>query len=162
MTGAALASFGCYLPVRAQAIHFNFQVSNVVNVKSQGSVLDVKEFISYTEDIFDAHNGLCRHSFTDDTQACVAVPPVHAQMIAPYLRDCIADSNDCWYGSHRLQFSAWKTELIRFGSTYLLGKLSQKDKTDVTGNDNILPADSVRDLAEYLAPNSVCGHTLQR
>ena len=78
----------------------------------------------------------------------IAVSPAQVQTIAPRLQECIVDIN-YWCGSRRLQLNALKTEAVWFGSTYLLLKLSQKDKTVVIGN-KILPADSVSDLRAYL------------
>jgi len=60
-----------------------------------------------------------------------------------------------------------------FGSTSSLVKLLQNDKTVVIGNENILSADSVRDLGAYLDPElsmwthmsritQVCFYQLQR
>jgi len=60
------------------------------------------------------------------------------------------------------ELNASKTEVVWFGSTSSFGKLSQNDKTVVMDNENILPADNVRDLGAYLDPElSMWTHVLR-
>ena len=104
--------------------------------------------LPYIDAIF-AHHALQHHCYADDTQTYVSAPPSQVQSTALRLQRCIADVAD-WCRSRRLQLNAVKTELLWFGSSSSLRRLSQSTRAVVVGTEVLQPAESFRDLGVHL------------
>jgi hypothetical protein len=117
----------------------------------QGSVLGPVEFIAYTEDVVDIfnHHNLKHHVYADDKQMYTGVSIAHIDDARTALQNCVHDVYD-WCASRRLQLNADKTELIWFGSSTNLKKLSTKDCNLYLGDTCVRPSSTVRDLGVQL------------
>ena len=152
--GLALEWFKSYLNGRTQtfcALNHQSGPYNVDCSVPQGSVLGPKEFIAYTEDITslaDQHR-LDHHLYADDTQLIKPTRIVDIPEVINSLQQCI-ESLHQWCASRRLQLNPSKTEIIWFGSRCSLGKLEDTDLALHVGNDDIEPAECVRDLGVLL------------
>ena len=133
-------------------MHINSTSSDVFYLDCgvpQGSVLDPKIFITYTEDIddiFDTHN-VQHHSFADnDTQMYVGSIRSQVHTVTSRPSECIADVTDC--RSRRLQLNG--TNVVRY--IILVAPYrhwSPFDKSLAVCDVNLQPVESVRNLGVY-------------
>ena len=119
----------------------------------EGSVVDPKEFIMYTEDIKETIDRFIinHHLYADDSQL---LPHMKINALTEHRRrreTCVDESLRDWCSSRRLQLNPDKTELIWFGSRANLVKLRQLDVMSLNlFSIAVEPVDSVRDLGVIL------------
>jgi hypothetical protein len=117
----------------------------------QGSVLGPQEFIAYTED-YNPSNDLhsIRHSvYADDTQLTASARITDVPELINQIQSCVLSSFD-WFAARRLQPNPSKTEVIWFGTSSNLNKLTGTDLSLQFGADKIEPCTLVRDLGVWL------------
>jgi len=150
---AALDWFTSYLVDRSQVIVTGLESSSVCELKvgtPQGSVLGPRLFVMYAEDVSEVFQQyqVQHHIFADDMQGTKRAKPSGATRIAEELGDCASAVKDrC--ASKRLQLNTTKTELLWYGSTTNIGKLSTSEMLVRVGPDTIEPSSEVRDLGVY-------------
>jgi hypothetical protein len=151
---AALDWFTSYFVDRSQVIVTGTDSSTVCHLRTgapQGSVLGPRSFVAYSEDVtdvFQQHN-VRHHLFADDLQGPQHAEPSKITQVAAKIGDCMSAVSS-WCGSKRLQLNTKKTEVMWFGSSTNLGKLSSGDKRIQVGHDVIEPSAVVRDLGVYI------------
>ena len=117
----------------------------------QGSVLEPRCFLSYTEDIavlLEEH-AVQSHLYADDIQFHDSCRPDDTDTLRSRLSCCADDINSCCK-SCRLQLNADKTEAIWVGSRSNLAKIANSDGSIQVGSSNIQPSTVVRDLGLHL------------
>jgi len=105
-----------YMRERSQAVRVNSNelASTVLKFGvPQGSVLGLKIFIDYTEDvskIFSQHD-LSQHLFVDDMQCLCCGKPAEVPYMVTRIENCVAHVST-WCAAKRLQLNADKTEIL--------------------------------------------------
>ena len=89
------------------------------------------------------------HLYADDKQAYTDVSIEDVSLARRVLQDCILDVAN-WCSARRLQLNASKTELIWFGSRFLLKKLTEDDLTLRLDSGSVHPVSVVLDLGVML------------
>lgn len=120
----------------------------------QGSILGPRMFISYGEDVSSVFESLglhIYHLFADDMQSADCAKPELFAGIVSRLQACV-QAVDEWCATRRLQLNTAKTEVLWFGSSTNLRKLSSTDTRLQVGEDILVPSNTVRDLGVYLDP----------
>jgi len=113
----------------------------------QGSVLCLKEFIAYTEELavlIDSYQ-LGQPLYADDAQFMKCTRINNVASTIQTLQQCI-EAIHKWSSSRRLQLNLPKTEVIWFGTTHSLKKMESLDLSLRVGNDIVTPATVVCDM----------------
>ena len=129
---AALEWFALYFADRTQDFVSGSDSSTVHELRvgtPQGSVLGPRSFIVYAEDAIDIfmRHRVHHRIFADDMQLTKHAKPSQVSNVAAELGSCMSTVND-WCTSKRLQLNTSKTEVMWYGPTTNLGKLSRGDK----------------------------------
>jgi hypothetical protein len=128
---------------------------------AQGLVLGLKHFTAYFEHIVDifARRGLLHHQYADDVQTIGHGLVGSTRNIALTLHDCITDGHQ-WCPTKRLQLSAEKTEVVRFGKITHLNRTCAEDKCIMVGQAVIELSNVVRDFGVIFDASCQCATML--
>jgi hypothetical protein len=151
--GNALNWMTSYLQSRSQQISIGSKLSAITELSCgvpQGSVLGPKQFIAYTEDLVDIFNKheVSHHGYADDSQGLAQSDPHDVSSIVSSLQATVSDVSS-WCSSRRLQLNEHKTELIWFGTSANLSKLSPAEMKLHLDGAIIDPSHVVRDLGVF-------------
>ena len=153
IVGNALNWMASYLDSRSQQVSFGSKMSTVTGLSCgvpQGSVLGPKQFLAYTEDLIDIFNKheVSHLGYADDSQGFAQSDPDDVSLIVASLQATVCDVSS-WCSSRRLKLNEDKTEIIWFGSSTKLSKLSPADMKLQLDGAIIDPTHVVRDLGVY-------------
>ena len=152
----ALRWFRSYLANRRQHVVIDRCISSEFVAATgvpQGSCLGPVLFLLYVSGLFEiiSKHLPCYHAFADDTQLYLSFKLQNSlyqeSAVKAIMEDCIDDLRN-WMIEHRLFIQSTKTELIIFGSSQQLSKVSI-NKLRV-GEVMISPVSAFRDLGSWL------------
>ena len=154
IVGNALNWMMSYLDNRSQQISIGPKLSTITELSCgvpQGSVLGPKQFLAYTEDLVDIFHKheVSHHGYADDSQGFVQSDPEHIDTIVSSLQATVHDVSS-WCSSRRLKLNEDKTELLWFGTSASLSRLSPADMKLQLDGTIIEPSHVVRDLGVFL------------
>ena len=121
------------------------EISEMICGVPQVSVLGPLMFVLNTVDILHMieNNGLKGHMYADDTQSYVHFNPNDIGMAITSIQACFHDLQT-WMMNNKLVLNASKTEIIIFGSQYLLDKVNIS--SIALGDVQVTITDKVRNL----------------
>lgn len=148
--GNALKWIESYLTNRSQKVFINGKFSNPATIEfgvPQGSVLGPILFTMYVSPMSEIakRHRIDYHFYADDTQLYLAFDPVKTSTAD--LEACILDLQN-WLSTNFLKLNPKKTELVLFGSSHNLARLSTISLN--IENVNIKAVDKVKNLGMYL------------